>query len=132
MLDTCFSKASSHEAFRFQCVDALWRCYTEMEQWDPDYSPSRLSQAARQHLLLYCELNKETGDQNLWRLYPKHHLFVDLAEESTCNPRMEWNYSDESAIGLAVKQAASCNANYICTHLMQRYQCSFQVADCWQ
>eukprot|EP00974_Lingulodinium_polyedra_P098371 9534127-Lingulodinium_polyedra.AAC.1 len=50
MLANCFSMESSHAQLRFQCVDALCRCYQELEHWEPKASPSRLGQTARQHL----------------------------------------------------------------------------------
>ena len=129
LLDSLFGKTSAHALLRFQCVDALYRCYQEMDQWDTAKSPARLAQAARQHLLLYCELRMSATKENSWQLFPKHHLFIHLAEECVGNPRLEWNYLDESAIGEAAKMASSCNTRHIPTNVMEKHRLTFTL-DC--
>ena len=81
-----FDKTSDHAILRAQCVDALQRCYEELAAWDPANSPTRLAQAARQHLILYTELRRTATRDWAWSLFPKHHLFIHLAEETVVNP----------------------------------------------
>ena len=106
---------------------ALYRCYTELDDWNPMHSTARLGRLAKEHLMLYCELRKESKSEFLWKLMPNHHLLIHMAEESTVNPRLEWNYNDESAIGAAATLAAKCNVNYIPTHLIETYRCTLRL-----
>ena len=106
---------SDHEDMRFHCVEALQKCYKELEDCSPMTSPQRLGENARRHLLLWTVLKQECQDPLLWCLYPKHHLFLHTAEGAATNPRLEWNYGDESEIGAAVKVAAGCNVAHLCT-----------------
>ena len=125
LLLNCFSMESDHAANRFHCVQALHECYQEMEAWDPRSSPARLGVLARRHLLLWATLKAETTDPLMWCLYPKHHLWLHTAEQSPTNPRLEWNYSDESEIGTAVGAAKGCNVRYVAAALIQHYRAAF-------
>ena len=127
MLRTCFPLVSPHEQTRYQCLAALHRCYMELGTWTPKSSPERLCRNARQHLLLYCQLRAEATNDLLWCLFPKHHLFIHLAEAAVTNPRPEWNYADESEIGEAAKQAAKTNVAHLSVQLLQRYRATFEV-----
>ena len=126
MLTRCFTIEAAHRRLRFQCVDALHKCYVELDSWCPEQSPHRLAKHARQHLLLCVELRTESTDPLLWNLYPKHHLFAHVAEGAITNPRLEWNYADESEIGAAVKQAQVTNVQHLPVHLIQRYRDNFE------
>ena len=83
--------------------------------------------AGRQHLLLYCELRMSSTREASWNLFPKHHMFIHLVEETVSNPRLEWNYLDEAAIGEAAKLAASCNTQHIATQALQKYRLTFTL-----
>lgn len=121
MLKHCFEADSEHARLRLQCVDALRRCYLEMESWSPSGSPHRLAKIGRQQLMLYSELRATSSDPALWHMYPKHHLFMNVLEADVTNPRLEWNYSDEADIGIAAKQAATCNVSHIPVQVIRRY-----------
>ena len=127
MLLRCFALQSDHEQLRYQCVDALHRCYVELQDWSPQDSPYRLARHGRQHLLLYVSLRSECDDELLWSLYPKHHLFIHLVEGAVTNPRLEWNYSDESEIGVAKTAASTANVAHIATRLIGRYRDTFEA-----
>ena len=127
MLARCFAIETAHDRLRYHCVDALYRCYAELETWCPEQSPHRLAKHARQHLLLFVELRKQCTDPLLWNLYPKHHLFAHVAESAITNPRLEWNYADESEIGSAVGQARVTNVQHLPVQLIQRYRDSFDT-----
>ena len=123
MLVHCFDNSSEHNLLRLRCVNALCACYEEMERWnDNGTSARKLGEHARHHLILYNELSTQAGDPLLWRLYPKHHQFLRIAENSATNPRDEWNYSDESEIGDACRIARGVNAAHISTKLLERYR----------
>jgi len=129
MLRTCFPCESAHDKRRLHCVEALLRCYEEMETWGPGVSPHRLATSGKQHLLLFCELRREDGMSDLmWRnLFPKHHLFAHCLDSSITNPRLEWNYAEESEIGLAVRQSMKLHKLHVPTQVMQRNLCTFEV-----
>eukprot|EP00974_Lingulodinium_polyedra_P088471 8578303-Lingulodinium_polyedra.AAC.1 len=128
MLKRCFPSALVHAQTRLDCCAALQACYDEMSAWDPDTSPGRLAAACRRHLLLWAALREAADDDTLWALYPKHHLLLHTAENATTNPSLEWNYSDESEIGQAVKLAAGVNALALPVTLMQKYRATYGVA----
>ena len=113
--------------FRLQCLEALHACYKEMEEWCPRTSPSSLGEHCRRHLLLWAALKEAVDDPWLWCFYPKHHLLLHCAEQSTTNPRLEWNDADESEIGAAVLVAQGCNVNHIAKTLIQHYRSNFDL-----
>ena len=122
--------ASAHDAIRYQCVDALIRCYVEMAKWSPLESPHMLARCGRQRLQLYVPLRRESDDDLLWCTYAKHHLFIHRVEQSLTNPHKEWNYGDESEIGSAVESAATVNASWLSTKLIEQYRRTFQIEGC--
>ena len=120
----CFETGSNHARLRLQCLEALRDAYQEMEQWvDGGVSARNLRNHGVRHLLLYGELVKDAG----WLFYPKHHLFAHLCEETETNPRMEWNYSDESEIGSCATMAASANPLFLRRSLIRRYAATFDL-----
>ena len=125
VLSVCFPVDTVHERSRFHCVEALNLCYKEMEDWQASTSPERLGQLARRHLLLWAELQQECEGTNTWALYPKHHMFLHCAESSSTNPRLEWNYGDESEIGAAALVVGAVNVASLPVGLMQRYRATF-------
>ena len=127
MLSTTFSCATAHAQLRLSCAKALLGCYHELEHWVPGESPHKLATHARQHLLLYCRLRQESVSDRMWNLFPKHHLLIHVAEGAVTNPRLEWNYGDESEIGLAVKEAMASHKVFLPVHLIQRYRATFTM-----
>ena len=79
------------------------------EQWDP----VRAAECCRKFCTFYASLNKNSytkGDDLLWRVKPKFHLFSELAEFQAPllgNPSMYWNYMDEDFVGWIAQLAAS-------------------------
>ena len=113
----------------FNCVDALYKCYVELDVWDDAASPRNLGMHGKQFLLLYVELGTMCGaDQSVkscpWRLYPKHHLFAHLCADAVGNPKLTWNYTMESAMGDAAAVAARCHRLHIHRVLLRRVQLS--------
>jgi hypothetical protein len=41
------------------------------------------------------------------------------------NPKLEWNYKDESEIGYVAKMACAANSSGICSKLLERYRSTF-------
>ena len=126
ILHKCFPLESEHQQTRFHCVSAIHEAYREMEQWDPRTSPSRLGDCARRHLILWAALKEGCDDPLRWCLYPKHHMWLHCAEQCATNPRLEWNYSDESEIGHATRVAAGCNVLKLAVSVMEHYRAGFK------
>jgi len=127
MLTNYFPHDDDHTNRRLKCVEALKKCYDELDAWVPHESPHRLGLSARQHLMLYRALRDNCPRERLWNMYPKHHILVHLAEGAVANPRLEWNYNDEAEIGAAVKQAQRVHKDHLPQQLMSRYRATFEV-----
>ena len=121
-LEKYFACESDIERQRLNCLAALCSCYDVMADWDVSTSPQQLATFAKRHLLLYIELGRSCDDPLMWGLYPKHHLFLHLAEGAVTNPRLEWNYSEESEIGSAVIHARAVNKKHVAVQLLNRYR----------
>ena len=119
-LQKCIEMESAHAQLRFQCVDAMDKCYKELDAWDDAASPLRLQRFGRMHLMLYGELNKEAGRARLlWLYYPKHHLFAHCTISQT-NPKLLWAYGFESEIGEAVLMTKGCNPAHLHHSVIER------------
>ena len=126
-----FPPTTAREKVLHACVRALANVYKELDNWDPAESPPRLAAQARQHLITYIEL-RDTADEEfniLWRVLPKHHLFIHIAEATQSTrlcPKLEWCYGDEDEIGRCVKSAKKGNAMHLSTSLLAHYRASFE------
>ena len=58
------------------------------------YDARVLQQCARRFALLYTSLTEHFADGFSWRVKPKFHFLMYLAEASTC-PKEFWRYRDE-------------------------------------
>ena len=126
MLRDFLPMACPHSLLRFQCLDALYYVYWELEHWRPIESPTQLWRSMQRHLLLYAELRATSVDDNKWALTPKHHLACHAAQTCT-NPRELWNYLDESEIGDAAAIASARNQHGLPTMLLSRYRAHFSL-----
>ena len=125
MLLHCFPLTTAHEQLSMQCVRAMHETYETMYQWKPDgSSAARLEHVGRTFLILYGELVKYAG----WEMYPKFHLFEHIISGRFINPMDEWNYCDESEIGLAAAMSARCHPCFLRKTVMQRYRNRFRHA----
>ena len=106
---------------RLQCVDALLKCYSEIAAWRGDGTSSlAIARHSTRHLLLYSELSKH--DRSVpWLLYPKYHEFAHCSSHLAVNPALEWNYTDESTIGVAAQFTAQCSIHYVPTVVMEKH-----------
>jgi hypothetical protein len=108
-LRICFETVSSHAKLRLACVQALLGAYSEMDNWvDGGHSSCKLAEYGRKHLILYGELVNSSLSVE-WLYYPKHHVFIHVCEGALDNPKKEWNYADESAIGDCARMAGHCH-----------------------
>ena len=85
-------------------------------------SPARLTTYARQHLILYDYLSKTSGNELMYHIYPKHHLFCHVAMDVTSNPMDTWNYRDEDEIGKAVRIAKTVSPPYLHQVVVTRHR----------
>ena len=112
-------------------MQELCACYDEFRSWkEGGVSRAILLGHARRHCLLYRELAKAAQASDpwtlFWKLYPKHHLFLHCADTDV-NPRLEWNYRDESEIGDAVDVATACNPAHLHTAVIHKYRVTFDA-----
>ena len=117
---------TEHQKLRLHCVSALVSVYAEIKNWVSDgSSAARVADLGRRHLLLYRELHDTRASDRFWRIYPKHHIFAHTATRLRANPKLEWNYSDESEIGLGAAVAKTANQAWLETALIRRYRATF-------
>ena len=109
-----------HNILRLHCVEALCRCYAEVDTWAPD-SGERLGKCGRQFVALYCELRRSATDDWRWKLSPKFHLFIHLCEKGE-NPRDTWNYWDESEIGKCADIAETVHPSRLAVGIIAKYR----------
>ena len=125
MFQTHF-KNDEHSNLIYLCLGALNDCYLELQNWDDGVSSAKLATFGRRHVMLFGELSKVSDSDRLWCLQPKHHIFVHLCEDSDINPRLEWNYADEDAIGIAASQSSHVNIPYFSTAWIKRHRLTFR------
>ena len=129
MLEKLFPMDTSHARMRFQCVSKFVELYRTLENWDPKSSQAQIRRLGSQGVCLYAELSAKAISADpetlLWRMYPKHHLFLHAIEDSVevgGNPRCQWCYSDEDNIGDAARRAKCCHCNTIHCELIRQYR----------
>ena len=126
MLSHFFPVADAHSRMRLQCVAALLSLYSELDSWGAS-SPYNIGCYARRHLMLYAELSRQCTDEARWNLHPKHHLLLHVAESARVNPKLEWSYPDESAIGEAATVAGTANQRHVVVSLLARYRATLRL-----
>ena len=132
LLERFFPQDTPHQILRYRCVRALDEMYKEMRKPEGEFNGAVAAKLARQHLILYAELVKESLDSKrfqktgwlMYRWYPKHHLFCHF-ERQICisgSPALNWCYMDESAIGEAVLIAESCHPSTLHRVIIQKWR----------
>lgn len=80
------------------CLIYLNKCYQELG----DFSAVRFEDSATRMAILYCSLEREQMDMDVykrWKVKPKLHLFMELAFhicKERGNPSKFWTYKDET------------------------------------
>lgn len=127
MLQNFFPASSDHDELRENCVKALVKVYEEIDNWTDDGSSSlNIATHGRRHLLLYKQLSDSAEHWTSWNTYPKHHLFAHVVSRCADNPKLEWNYADESEMGLSAAVARMANQGAVETALLRRYRITFK------
>ena len=108
-----------------QCVEALAGIYAEFDAWTQGESNLRIASLARRHVGLFGALRSRRTNPCLWEFIPKHHLLIHICEKATSNPKLSWNYGDESEIGCCACMARGCNQHALGTCLVERYVFTF-------
>ena len=92
------------------------------------YQKDLASSSARKFCLLYADVAKQTPD-NLWKIKPKFHLFLELAEwqtESHGDPSLFWCYADETFVGMisvmAFSRGGKCLVTTTPSHVIDSYR----------
>ena len=125
-----FFPSSPEHTLRMQCLSALVSMYKELDNWQPSGgSRHRVSMLIRRHITLFGELRRmqPRNKPKLWSFVPKHHLAIHVAENADTCPRLEWNYRDESMIGVCSRNSRWCNQLHIETQLLSRYSDVFEL-----
>ena len=106
------------------CSDNLKLCYSLLDNWF-DGAGVFMAEHGRKFFLGYCELSKmalvHEAEPLHWRIYPKFHLWLHLCE-SGVNPKLLWNYMDESEIGRCAELAEGMHARTLSTALLNKYR----------
>ena len=77
-------------------------------------------------MILYQELGEESLDDAFWHLYPKHHLMCHIGDRAA-NPKTEWNYQDETAIGRSKDLAKKCHQCHVHTAMIKKYVAALEL-----
>lgn len=114
-----------------QMVSSLMEFYMLMDC--EDVSADLASAAAKKCCLLYAGLSKESlarGADLFWRVKPKFHLWVELAEyqcEYLGNPKLFWAYRDEDFMGwlaqLGESRGGPKQASTAARRILDRWRC---------
>ena len=133
ILENMFKQESAHEKLRYNCVKAIDMFYTCLDVPASIFDPKSCALYARRHISLWAELGLEALD-NLshqhsgwvsFRYYPKHHLTLHCVEDQVANsgnPRRNWCYMDEDAIGKAVAVAEELHAKTLHRSVVERHR----------
>ena len=111
---------TAHSATVSACVDALFSFYMDIQ--DEQFSPADAGTHPRKCCLLYKALS-DGAEGKYWRLKPKFHLFVELAEYqalSLGSPRLFWAYKDEDFVGFVADLAHSRGGGSVCSTVPSR------------
>ena len=108
---------SRHDKLRLACVQSLCDFYNQIETKPRHYSEDDCEEAKQSMRMVcscYAALSREAHEAGLrlWRLVPKFHLSIHLAEYTIPmwgNPRFYWTYSDEDLVGQVIEVAQSCH-----------------------
>ena len=130
LLQVLWETDSEHARLRLQCIAALDAAYAKLAHWQGDSASAfELGSLARRHLLKYGELQRLVDSGLRWAFLPKHHLWLHLCEQCSCNPRLEWNYGDEDEIGQAAAFARGSHAASFETAFIERGRICFEWGD---
>ena len=126
VLEHILPPQNDFERTRLQCAKHLNQIYDDWRNWH-DGSADAMARHVRAHCILYSDLQIQAllEPQRSWiryRLYPKHHLTVHIAEEQAKiqNPMESWCYADESAIGHYTDIAESLHASTLHKGVVQK------------
>ena len=74
------------------------------------YDKQMASDSARRCCLIFKSLSDQAKDLKLWKMKPKMHLFIELADYAVFehgDPSKFWTYMDEDFMGTISKFAAT-------------------------
>ena len=128
VMATCFPSSPEH-TLRMQCLGALVSMYKALDNWQPSgVSRHLVSVLIRRHITLFGMLREMMpADSPLWCFVPKHHIAIHVAENADTCPRLEWNYRDESEIGVCARNARWVCQPFIEVQLVSRYSDGFEL-----
>lgn len=139
ILEQLLPATTPHAVTRLECCRCLSNFYKALdpEKWVPGVSGPAAASHMRRHLLLYHELAREflaspaaRHGWTRWRIVPKHHLVLHCVEDQVAvcdNPRENWCYADESAIGDAKHLAESLSAMNLHRSIVQKFRVGGEI-----
>ena len=133
VLENLFKQDTPHKELRYKCLMHLDELYKSMDVPDDKFDAKLTSSHGRRHVLLYAELGVEALERQShqtqgwisYKFYPKHHMTVHCVEEQVLNsgnPRHNWCYMDEDAIGKAVDVAEQLHASTLHKSVVTRHR----------
>ena len=113
------------------CATAFQACYQQLSH--TTYEPQALARKARTFALAYVSLASlaASSNQQLWKITPKLHLFMEMTQYADRNPSDVWTYREESCGGdissLAERRGGSSNPHAVGMAFFQKFAANHLV-----
>ena len=117
------------DAKRVALIEMLVRFYTIVHSdgmfMQPEHK-EELPGLGRRLMQIYGQLSAEalSAGRKLYKISPKHHLFVHLCEWQAVemgNPRYYWTYADEDLVGSMIEVAECCHPRTLAGTAMYKW-----------
>ena len=93
------------------------------------YDAKSAAKHARNFCLLFSEFSKKSDDPQHWKIKPKMHMFIHLAENQcfeSGDPSRFWCYKDEEFVGIIAKYSASRGGKRIASTIPSNVMASYR------
>ena len=112
-----YNNGSRYDILMLEICQLMQEFYNLMDsesQFMADVARDQLPRIAQRLVEKYATLAADafSRDMRLWKVSPKHHLFLHLCQIQAIlygNPRYYWCYPDEDLVGLAIDVAEGCH-----------------------
>lgn len=124
-------RENEFEHTMLKCSEALNDCYQQLSK--EHFEPHILKDKAKRYALLYVSLAQFSLDNNLnlYKVTPKLHLFLEMADRADRCPSDCWTYRDESCGGeiaqLAERRGGSSNPHSVGKSFFERFVAKIAV-----
>eukprot|EP00438_Fugacium_kawagutii_P002876 Skav222170 [mRNA] locus=scaffold3048:191879:195206:+ [translate_table: standard] len=124
-------RSDTFEHTILRCAEALNDCYEQLSS--DHFAPHIFQDKAKKYALLYVSLATFAleRDLNLYKVTPKLHLFLEMADRADRCPSDCWTYRDESCGGeiseLAKRRGGSSNPHSVGKSFFERFAAKIAV-----